>query len=90
MPDWGASYIDAKASASHAAVFLMRDSSTLIFTEPMPARLVACSATCLAMSADRTWDAVLNRLLENYGEAVAKYPDRAWKGAERQDFSAAE
>lgn len=48
------------------------------------------SATCLAMSADRTWDAVLNRLLENYGEAVAKYPDRAWKGAERQDFSAAE
>jgi glycosyltransferase involved in cell wall biosynthesis len=50
----------------------------------------AMSKASLAHSADRTWNAVLSRLLENYGEAVANYPDRAWQSVTRQDFSAAE
>ncbi|WP_262692873.1 glycosyltransferase family 4 protein [Kordiimonas aestuarii] len=43
-----------------------------------------------AMSRDRTWDAVLNRLLDNYSEAVTKYPRRVWRSDRRQDLSAAE
>lgn len=41
-------------------------------------------------SKDITWDAVLGRLLEQYGEAISKCPTRPWKQSTRPDFSAAE
>jgi phosphatidylinositol alpha 1,6-mannosyltransferase len=61
--------------------------ATLISDDTLRATM---SQASLAHSADRTWNAVLNRLLENYSEAVANCPERAWQGMTRRDFSAAE
>lgn len=41
-------------------------------------------------SKDITWDAVLGRLLQQYGEAMSNYPTQPWRQSTRSDFSAAE
>ncbi len=43
-----------------------------------------------AAGRDRTWNAVLSRLLNNYTEAIAQYPERNWRRDGRRDLSAAE
>lgn len=92
----------ADATGSHSLVsqgetgYLVEPGNIAAFADKLAALIAddalraAMSKASLAHSMDRTWDAVLHRLLENYGEAIANFPGQAWQGVARPDFSAAE